>query len=145
MEEEPEEGSAHPTVGVDGLDHGGAHDELKRRAAQCVERRRELPTICRRGKEGQGKQAMQGPEAGSHALTHTSSRVAFGGLSLTGTSTLFIVPLQSLCMQMARRSVKESESKLGHSGGIFGQVPCGILLSPTIPPKPKIGAAQWFR
>jgi predicted nucleic acid-binding Zn-ribbon protein len=41
-------------------------------------------------------------------------------ISVTGTSTLFIVPLQSLCMQMERRSVKESESKLGPSGGIFG-------------------------
>ena len=67
MEEEPEEGGAHPTVVDDGLGHGGAHDGLKRRAAQCVERRRELPTICR-GAEGQGKQAMQqGPEAASHA------------------------------------------------------------------------------
>ena len=43
VEEEPEEGGAHPGFGHDGRDHGGAHDELQRRAGECVERRRELP------------------------------------------------------------------------------------------------------
>ena len=66
VKEEPEEGGAHPALGHDGRDHGGAHDELQHRAGECIERRRELPAR-RRGQKGQGKQAMPGPEAaGSH-------------------------------------------------------------------------------
>ena len=79
MEVEPEEGRAHSAVGEEGLDHGGAHDELKRRAALCVERRRELP-IGRRGEEEEGKQAVPCPAAG--AQSHGSQCVYVRRFSL---------------------------------------------------------------
>lgn len=37
VEEKPDEGRAHPTLEEDGLEHGGPHDELQRRAARRVE------------------------------------------------------------------------------------------------------------
>ena len=65
MEVEPQEGGSHAAVGAERPDHGGAHDELQRRAAPGVERRRELP-IRGRGEEEEGEQAMPCPAAGSH-------------------------------------------------------------------------------
>ncbi len=39
MEEEAEDGGAHPALGFDGTDHGAAHDGLERRARLAVVRR----------------------------------------------------------------------------------------------------------
>ena len=61
MEEEPDEGRAHPTLGEESLEHGGPNDEPQRRAARRVEGRRELPV--RRRSEQQEEQAAGGEQA----------------------------------------------------------------------------------
>lgn len=61
MEEEPNKGGAHPSFREQRPDHGGSHDDLQRRAAPRVERRREL-TGRRRSEQEHGNQAMPRPE-----------------------------------------------------------------------------------
>ena len=56
VEEEPDEGRAHPPLGEERAEHGGAHDKLERRAARRVERRRQLPARGGREEE-EGQQA----------------------------------------------------------------------------------------
>lgn len=68
MEEEPDEGRAHPTLGEERREHGGPHDELQRRAGRRVEGRRELLPVHRRSEQEQAgdEQAMPADPERSH-------------------------------------------------------------------------------
>lgn len=57
MEEEPEQGGAHPRLIVDGLGHGRPHDALQVGAGGRVEHRREL-RVGGEGEQGDGEQAL---------------------------------------------------------------------------------------
>jgi hypothetical protein len=128
VEEEPDEGRAHPTLGEERREHGGPHDELQRRACRRVEGRRELLPVRRRSEQEQagGEQAMPaGPER-SHVclitkgnsidqLALSTSHQCTGSLLLVASGRELPICRVAWCMQKRSpppRNWSQSQTKL---------------------------------